>query len=390
LILFLFKRRKKERKMIQFSLPTNVLQAHKAESRAYQRKYFSAEDRVTGTHRKDPILPQNLVLGNFSQPAEDWEKRKMTPVELMVYPLGRKQDTAAIKGELCMSFKALFVSGAGWLPSPEVTVCGNGLTMEQLKGLTFAGQVLWPGESSGTGDNTCSVVTCGPITIVNTGADTIMAGSGIIIDDPEVVEEGGMLHPRFVDPGVESEKFLFTTRPFRMGSHLGVFQRLTKKIIHRFKSLAAVAAPTYEGLREQTKTLWKEGSICLSDIAQPRCPLRRFWMYLCDLLTTPDGKLKKRDEYGYKVDEDIVLDFNRAFNGVRIPGTLTGVAATLPAGPAETFIASELMQDVDKYCFGMQMLAEYMDLLRRRFVGVAISDMRRGEVGHCLLSYKNF
>lgn len=324
------------------------------------------------------------MLGNFAQPPNDWEHRKMTPMDAMVYPLGRPQDVAAIKGELCMAFKPFFISGAGYLPSPEVTTTGNGLTKTQLLNLTFAGQILTPGESLGTGDNTTAVVTCGPVTIVNTGADTIPAGSGVILDDPEVVEEGGVLHPRFVDPGVESEKFLFTTRPFRMGAHLAVFQRLTKRIMDKCISMGDDV--TYEQLWAQVKNYWKDGSICLSDVSQSRCPLRRYSMYLCDDLTRTGLAREHTEEYDYQVDEEIARDFNRAYSGCRIPGTMTGVAPVVPADSSDRIAIT----GANAVCFPIRMFAEFIELLRRRFVGVALTDMRRGESGHVLLSYKNF
>jgi hypothetical protein len=288
--------------------------------------------------------------------------------------------------------------------------------------MSVAGQLLTAGSSGDSavtkdiaGDEGAAVLVWGPVTIANTGTDPIPAGSGIYIDDPDyVVNSNGELEPLYVNKvqGVAS-KFVWTTRPWRHAAFYVIFANLTKKVVRAAKKLfAAGGTPqaTYTALRKETEKDSEIGSVCRSPTSQHRCALRRYWLYLLFMLT---GYKEKADfdHFTHGWDDAVTQDFTRFWFGARVSGMITNYPQSAtnknallqsqtevdnipdPQLTPNGFVnpeTSNLISLVSFYTLPMRFYTEYINMFRRRYFGIALTSMLRGQPGHVLVGAKNF
>jgi len=375
---------------------------------------FPHVNRIKGSHRVDPVVPQAYIVANYLESPDEYKNRSLVHPNDTVYPLYTPGDVQMIKGELCMAFKHILIRQTGALPSSYITSSANGLTRKQLEDLFVVGQVLWPGGSNGTGNNTASAMVFGPATILNSGPEAIPAGEGVILDDPECVKDGDMLKPRLTTPdlgGPATTKFIFTTRPYKQTASLSVFTTLLRGVMDVAASMGEPdeehVKTYYEDFKDRTKELWKRGSIARSPTSQDRCPLRRYWLFLLGYFSTYQPA-DDAAQWWMGGDAEVSREFLNAYSGSRVVGTMTMVAPTFPDAKKRSFsdTSSMLHESPPEFLVhpgtrndlsmvrlhSMQMifLNEYLRMVRKRYLGVALQDIPSGACGPVLIGSKNF
>jgi hypothetical protein len=168
--------------------------------------------------------------------------RRQSAEHLSIYPVGDRPIHDMLKGELAFSYveDQEYVPPSGYNPNMTATrafTAFNGLPLTQE--VRFAGVVdkEWScgGASTDKTDTAITLRIHGTHTIINTGEETIPAGSSIYWIHPLFqCNQQGRVEPRIEIVGVPKQKFVASLRVLNMDSVFGTFaaiQRETRAII---------------------------------------------------------------------------------------------------------------------------------------------------------------